>query len=534
MAAGPAAEHAPGLIAEAVEAPHRDHRLVGDAFELDHHRRAAAVGAVAETVGHQRVAAHDQRRIDLDAFDRRALQIADHRVVGVDAVHPHPGAGAAGEGLDHCHPCARRRLVGPGDADDAGLAGAAGSDRAGDRLVEAAHQRIIGPHHGDPAIAHGGGEGGVHERAARRMGADRPYDAAIDRRARLDRVDVVGQREAEEGMRAVAGGEIHCRMDLRIAAGIVDFRLVAGNGQPAAYVDRIVLPAALQIVGEMVGAVLEPGDDAARFRLGIVHDGVDRVVEGFDAHPGADFADAPLQQPHRRLHRLQIAPDLRADTGVVLQDVDDVAVEHPFAPQLDRPELDAFLIDLGQVGSDAARHRAADVGGVDECPGEADELALEEDRLRQMDVHRVGDEAVGAMRIVGDDHVAGGQIAAEGLDQAADVLADGRRHAGHGRKGEELAGGPRQRDLEILRLLDEGGVGGAVGDRRGLLGDGRETVPHDLGERGVQASSSISIHKSPRPPTLARKPGGTRMVATSCSMIAGPRVDHPSGRSPRS
>src|SRR6185369_4461938 len=100
-----------GLEAEPVQAAHGEGGLgqAGLAFEAD--RCAAAELAVAEAVGLQAVAAHDQRRVDLDRLDRRALDVAYHRVGGIDAVLDAPATGAAGERLDRRHaPPSRGRV----------------------------------------------------------------------------------------------------------------------------------------------------------------------------------------------------------------------------------------------------------------------------------------------------------------------------------------------------------------------------------------------------------------------------------------
>src|SRR5262245_51281197 len=104
---------APWLEPKPVQAAHGERRLGQARLALEADRGATAELAVAEAVRLQAVAAHDQRRVDLDRLDRRALDVANHRIGGVDAVLDAPPARAAGERLDGRYAPARGRGVDP-------------------------------------------------------------------------------------------------------------------------------------------------------------------------------------------------------------------------------------------------------------------------------------------------------------------------------------------------------------------------------------------------------------------------------------
>ena len=102
---------------------------------------------------------------------------------------------------------------------------------------------------------------------------------------------------------------------------------------------------------------------------------------------------------------VEVAPVLLGQAHIVGDDAQQVLVEHAVAHQPHRRNAHALLMDLGQRARQRGRHRAADIGVVDVIADEADELAVAEDRLPQMDVGRVGRDVAG-IGIVGDADVA--------------------------------------------------------------------------------------------------------------------------------
>src|SRR5262245_47256448 len=112
--------------------------------------------------------------------------------------------------------------------------------------------------------------------------------------------------------------------------------------------------------------------------------------------------------------------------------------------------------------------------------------------------------------------------------------ADINAHARMPRIGEDIAVDCGEGALIVLSLLDERGVGGAVGDRGAFLNDRCEAVLHQLGADGIHSQFTFARRRSPNSPTLARKLGGTSTVASDCSMTAGPSTCAPASSRLRS
>ena len=120
---------------------------------------------------------------------------------------------------------------------------------------------------------------------------------------------------------------------------------------------------------------------------------------------------------------------------------------------------------------------AADVEHVRRGAGEADELALVEDRDDDRDVGRVRRADV---RIVVQDHVALVDVVAEDADHVLDDL----RHRAHEHRrrvglGEVVALAVEDAGAEVLGLADDRGVGHAVEHARHLLRDRGERAADD-------------------------------------------------------
>ena len=146
------------------------------------------------------------------------------------------------------------------------------------------------------------------------------------------------------------------------------------------------------------------------------------------------------------------------------------------------------VVDLGlrvhveRVGVDA-RVGAADVEHVGGHGGEADQLALPQDRHRDGDVRRVRGAQVG---VVVDDHVTLLEILLlDALEEPADV--PGQRADVHRRRlrlAQLAPVGVEEARAEVLGLADDRAVAHAEQDARHLLGDGVErAAEHAEGDR---------------------------------------------------
>ena len=101
-----------------------------------------------------------------------------------------------------------------------------------------------------------------------------------------------------------------------------------------------------------------------------------------------------------------------------------VSLRTPPVEDLDRRDPDALLPDRERVGDLAAGHLAAHVHHVAEERGERDALALVEDRQDHEPVVAVRDRPLAEIRVVQQDHVALGDVAAEAVDHLGDVRAE--------------------------------------------------------------------------------------------------------------
>ena len=174
-----------------------------------------------------------------------------------------------------------------------------------------------------------------------------------------------------------------------------------------------------------------------------------------------------------------VAPVERRNAAIVGEDVPQLLVEHAVPHQLDRAQAQTFLEHLVVPHVDAARRIAADIGAMDEGPGEAQQSPFHEHRPEQVDVVEVHHHAARGVRVVGHHHVARLPVV-ERLGAGVHRHAHDRRRAAAVGIGEDLALVGHQRNGEILRLLHECGVRGAQNDPRHLIDDGLEEVGEDL------------------------------------------------------
>ena len=108
------------------------------------------------------------------------------------------------------------------------------------------------------------------------------------------------------------------------------------------------------------------------------------------AEAGDDVLDLALADGNGGDLGVEVAPVLLGHAHIGAQDLDDILVQHAAADELARRDADAFLLDLGQRARERSRDGAADVRVVDVAGDEADELAVDEDGLPDVDVGRVG------------------------------------------------------------------------------------------------------------------------------------------------
>ena len=244
---------------------------------------------------------------------------------------------------------------------------------------------------------------------------------------------------------------------------------------------------------------------------------------------------AALAEPAAGQHRADVAPEDVGEARVAQEDAERLVVQHALAVDAHGRDDDALVEDLGGVGRDAARPHAADVPEVAPRLREGDELAAVEHRRGEHHVRRVGDAAARAVAVVVPVEVAGahrgGRVLLE--DDLGEVAEERHHRAAHHAPARiEDAG-------EVVVLLaDERRHRRALDDRFHVRLGRAQRAANDLARhrvRGQQAPRRAGparpLHR-PRPParitrlparsTVARCPGGTTVVASSCSTIAGP------------
>src|SRR5262249_29594183 len=110
-----------------------------------------------------------------------------------------------------------------------------------------------------------------------------------------------------------------------------------------------------------------------------------------------------LGSGERRRKCADVPPVLLRNATVGKYEPAHLLVELTCFEELYRRDYHAFLEAVAGVRCDRARHYAADVGGMDETPGEADELATREDRSEHHVVRQVSAHALRVYRIVRKD-----------------------------------------------------------------------------------------------------------------------------------
>ena len=213
-------------------------------------------------------------------------------------------------------------------------------------------------------------------------------------------------------------------------------------------------------------------------------------------------------------------------------DVQQLAVGLAAAEQLQQRHGQPLLEHLGGVRAHA---QAADVGGVAGVGEPADPAAAVKDRRDHREVEQV---AGGGPRVVGDQGVAGTQgcermaghdVVAHAIGHGVDVAGGaGDRLRQHAPAGVEHAGG------QVARLAHHGGEGSVDQGRRLLVDDGDQPVAQHLQRDGIDhdappAAASDLTSRQPPAPRATLHPGGTTVVDSASSMIAGPSAAKSAG-----
>ena len=178
----------------------------------------------------------------------------------------------------------------------------------------------------------------------------------------------------------------------------------------------------LRLVAEPVDEVLERVDAVGQRRELGAHQALAEQLELVQvaaalgrAVPLEDLDQAALAGAAGGDLGAQVADHLDRLARVLLDDPEHGLVLAAGLVELEQRQPQPLLVDLGRVHGDRAGREAADVDVVRHRRGVPLELAVVEDRLDHVDVGQV--LAAEAVRVVGDEDVAG-------LDVLAEVLAD--------------------------------------------------------------------------------------------------------------
>ena len=170
------------------------------------------------------------------------------------------------------------------------------------------------------------------------------------------------------------------------------------------------------------------------------------------------------------------------------------ALARAIDPQAREPQ--ALVEDLGRLGRERAGNRAAEFGPVGHRDGKGGELALDEHRLDDPDVRKVGAAGEGIVR---DVDVARLHGIAELADYGLDVALEGAgEHGDAVGLGQELRLGVGQATGEIQDLVNHRAHRGPRQHEPHLIGDGHKLVADDL-ERDVGATIARAsiLHRFP-------------------------------------
>ena len=232
--------------------------------------------------------------------------------------------------------------------------------------------------------------------------------------------------------------------------------------------------------------------------IAAVGDGRDRLA----VELGGLAGDLCLRRPHRveteagddRLQTLlagaaggdlgvHVADQRVAEPAVAAEEVDQVLARLVAGDDLGRSPADALLVDVGRVHRHAGV-LAADVEPVRAGGGEADQLAVDEDRAEDRGVVEVRALQVGVVHV--EDVARLVDVDAERLGGELDADLEVAHEQGHaGGLTEDVGVLVEEGDGAVEPFVDDGGVGRAEEGRVHVLGAGQEEVADDLGRNWI-------------------------------------------------
>ena len=339
---------------------------------------------------------------------------------------------------------------------------------------------------------------------------------------------------------------------LRRRAGEVDHQRVVllgdGDDERQFLLGRIV---AVEIAVDRrlgaVDAVGQPGDRLAHQSLGMVHQRVAGTFEGFQAIAFYQLDHSLRADAGGRHLGIHVADHEVGGADIVAHDLPYGVVPDAAIVDLDRLELQALGIGVDRLDDAAgAGRQRADVEMVRRGRGKGDQAALHEDRHDEGYVGPVARTGIGI--VVHDDVARSDDFAARGQDalDAAYVARDraGLQRRRLGRFGQAAAFRIDERRTEILRFADDRRVAHAhqlvahldgdvlqraldhaAGDRIDEVGLGRGLA----GGGCAHCFASLRIMRLPAASASKLKWGGTTVVVSICSTMAGPGIRSPTG-----
>src|SRR5580704_16028067 len=165
--------------------------------------------------------------------------------------------------------------------------------------------------------------------------------------------------------------------------------------------------------------------------------------------------------------------------------------------------------------------------------GKADQRGAGNDRRNESHVGHMRQAAVIGM--IADEHVAVADIAAVQLENLCHQMPIHRRMKEHRWRHEQAAVAVEDDAGKVARLADDGRIAGAVEMVVHFLHQAADAIAHDLGGDGVDhVQSTRSKMRLPWRSTKACQPGGTTVVASNCSTMAGPAKPTPTDSLSRS
>ncbi len=312
--------------------------------------------------------------------------------------------------------------------------------------------------------------------------------------------------------------------------------VAAADGHLEVDAQRFVADAVVvHVVGVLVNAVGYLVQVGAHLGLGTVFQFGDAGPDGVGSVAIQELAQAALTDFEGGQVGLDVAAPFAGHADVGEDEFQEVFVEDAFAKQLDRRDAQSLLVDLGGAGGEAAGDHAADVRPVAAVGEEDEQLAVVEEGLHHADVHQVGSAGVG---IVDEEEVALVDVVA--VDGAQDGLGGELHYADEEGQapaslGDDLTGvGFVDAVGEVVGLGDDRRKGGALHGQVHLFGDLFESAAHDRQGQGIDAHEAPSMMRQPLGWTRATVPGSRTVVASDCSMTAGPVSSAPAGSFSRS